>query len=132
MSLADITRMSVARMVKVICNVYGENSIMIPCLQKIYPVISYQIDNTVLLGKASGPSAGSQIFKWFRLTYAAKRVAHDCFNKVKGSQSNLAIRFYPVAQVFAEFRLEYGVTMFSLQGRPQHGAPVMMKVLLCP
>jgi len=62
----------------------------------------------MLLGKATGPSAWSQIPQGFGLADTPEGIAHHRLDDIQRPKCDSAIRFDPEAQVLEEFRLEGG------------------------
>ncbi len=84
--------------------------VMITCLQKIYSIIPYEVDDSMLQGKAPRACAGSEIFERFRFADAGKRIFEDSLYEIKRPQRNASVRLRPVAQVFHELRLKNRIT----------------------
>jgi len=79
---------------------------MIAGLQKIDALISYKIDNSVLLGQPPRPNARTKMFEWFRLPDSLERIPQDLFDKVEGTKSCFAVNLHAVPQILAELLLE--------------------------
>jgi hypothetical protein len=71
-------------------------SVMIAGLEEIDTAVADDIHYAVFLGKTPGPRTRMQIFQWLRLSNAGKRVAHNCFYKIKCPDSDTAINPHPV------------------------------------
>jgi hypothetical protein len=81
--------------------------VVITAHHEIDTVFPDEIDETVLLGDASGPDATPQVLQWFGFANPAKRLTNDGFNEVQDSRSRFAVNIYPVPQVLAKLILEY-------------------------
>ncbi len=93
--------------------------IVVPSLEKIYPFVTLQIDNAVLLGYSTGPCTWGQILQGFRFANSSERIAQYVFNELDNSERRLSIILYPVLQVLDKLRLKDGLAIFIRQGRPR-------------
>ena len=87
--------------------------VVIPRLQKIYPRVADQINNSMFLGQSSRPRAGGQIFERLWFADAGERFAHNSLDQIESAKGDTPLSFDPKAQVFAKFRVEHGLTIFS-------------------
>ncbi len=93
--------------------------IEVPSLEKIYPGVTHQIDNAVLLRYTTGPCTGCQILQWLRFANSSERIAQYVFNELDNSKRRLSIILYPVLQVLYKLWLKDGFAIFIRQGRPR-------------
>jgi hypothetical protein len=75
-------------------------------LKEVDPLVGPAVYEPVLLSDAPRPAAFEHVPKRLRLSYALKRIAHDCLDKVEQPNSGVAISFHPVSKVLAELFVE--------------------------
>ena len=102
---------------------------MITSLKEIDPVVANQVYDAMLLGKATGPDAGGEIFERFRLANAGKGIAHDCLDQLECPHGRLSFGFDPIAEVVPKLRLEDGFSPLTFQGRALSGTFPQKKAL---
>jgi hypothetical protein len=68
---------------------------MVSPLQEVDPAVRYQIDNSVFLGKPSGPGSTGKEFQGFGFPDPRKRIAKDGFYEVESAKGHLLIRLDP-------------------------------------
>jgi hypothetical protein len=88
---------------------------MVPGLQEVYALVAYQIDDAVVLGQPARPGARCEVAQGFGFADTLKRIAQDRLDQLQRPQSQLAVSCHPVAQIFQEFRVEDGLTVFLRQ-----------------
>jgi hypothetical protein len=76
-------------------------------LQKLDAIVANLIYQTMLIRDAAQPSAGIQVFEWFWLTDAIKRIMRDRFYKSHNAKCNFTISVNPKSQIFPKVRLKY-------------------------
>jgi len=81
-------------------------SIVIPCLKELDCLRTHQIDEAMLVGEASRPGSTQEVPQRFGLTDSPERISEDCFDDLQGSQSCLAVRLDPEAQIVQELALK--------------------------
>ena len=82
------------------------SSVMIAGLQKIDALISYKIDNSVLLGQPARPNARTKMFEWFRFPIPSKGFLKISSTRLKARRACFAVNLHPVPQIFAELLLK--------------------------
>lgn len=105
---------------------YGKSGdrhlIMVPGLEKVYPLFTHQINQPVLLGYATRPCSRRQVLQSFRVANAIEWIAKDVLNELNDSECGFSIVLYPVLQVFNKLGLKDGFGILTRQGRPRPGA----------
>ena len=81
---------------------------MVAALEKIYPVSADFVNDSMFLGYPAGPYIRPQVFQVLRLTYSGERRFFNILDKMKYFLGSFFIFFYPILQIFAEFRLKDG------------------------
>ena len=79
---------------------------MIPGLQEIDAIVSNEIDDSVLLGQASGPEPLPEIFQGLRLVYPRERIMYNRLDNRDDTQSNSPSILDPESQVLQKLLLE--------------------------
>jgi hypothetical protein len=78
---------------------------VITSLQEIDAIVLDEIDDPVLLREAPRPRTCGEIFERLRFSNSVERIAKDRFYHIERAQRDTAIRFDPMAKVFAKLRL---------------------------
>ena len=98
---------------------------MIPRLEKVNPIVAYEVDNSVFLSQPPRPCARGQVFQRLWLSDPGERISEDRLNKIEAPQREFPISFYPVPQVLAELLLKDGgslVLFFTVSYQDQSHA----------
>ena len=82
-------------------------SVVITCLQKVYPLISHTVYQSVFLRNSPRPAALKHVSKGLRLSHSLERITKDGIDQIEDSQSCPPIGFDPVPEVFAKLFLEH-------------------------
>ena len=114
---------------------------MVTGLEEVDLVATYEVDNSVLLGKPARPRAGWEELERFRLADAGERIAEHGFHDGENSEGDLSVVLDPKPEVLPELELEdrdpFGTaagscgTATCLQGQGSCGALRPRKALFC-
>ena len=72
-------------------------SIVVACLQEVYPVFAYQIHDAMFSCQSPRPGPSSQMLQWLRLSYPREWVSENILYYRQCPQCYLAVRFDPVS-----------------------------------
>src|SRR6476646_8487132 len=89
------------------------DSIVVPTLKEVDPIVPDEVDQSVLLGQATRPRAGNEVSQWFRVPDAGVRIMDDRLDQIEQAQGGLSVRFNPVEKVLPKLWLKYGYTRSS-------------------
>jgi len=90
----------------------GGHSVMVTCLQKVYPILTDQVYDAVFLRQSPGPGSLRQILQWLWLPHPLERVSENGLYYPQHPQCHLPIRLHPIPQVFYKLRMEDSVALF--------------------
>lgn len=94
----------------------AQQSIMIPALQNIYPVIMHLVNQTVLVSNAPAPATGEITFKRFRFACSAKRRSQAFLYQVVYTFYYFFICLLPVQVIFPGNGLPFQFHYPSIKG----------------
>ena len=81
--------------------------IVIACLQEIDSLVGHKVDDSMLLRQTPRPRGRRKVLQWLRLAHSLKWIAKNGFDDLQRPQRNPSIRFYPIAEILLELRLEH-------------------------
>ena len=90
------------------------HSVMVTCLQEVYPSLTYQVYDAMFLRQSPGPGSLRQIFQWLWLSHPLERVSENVLHYPEHPQCHLPIRLHPVPQVLYELGMEDCVASFPV------------------
>jgi hypothetical protein len=79
---------------------------VITALEEHDPILQHEVDEPVFLVEAPRPGARQDVFQWLWFAEPRERVPEARLDKLKGLESDLAVRFYPIPKIVPELRLE--------------------------
>jgi hypothetical protein len=92
-------------------------SVVITGLSKVYPVITYQIDETMLLCQPVGPNTYPEMLQRLGLANPPERVAQNSFNQIEDAQRNPAVCGDAVLQILTKFWMKDCVVLVWTSGQ---------------
>lgn len=82
-------------------------SVVIACLKKVHPALGDSVNQTMFLSDSSRPAASQHMLERLGLSDAGERIAKGSVDEFKDAERGFAVRFNPIAEVFAELLVEY-------------------------